>query len=224
MAFGNFPATGGLIVPPTPALHSHRRRSSGAPASPLRGRKGRRPLPSRQKTAILFPRMSEETGSLGTRTRRRGVFWLAGQWVWMIAAALVPPLCASRSAPFPAAALAALSASWGGCLGLAGVAALGDNRTGLLEPKPKAPLVTTGAYRIVRHPLYASLMFACGGWALFWWNLPGAGAWAGLCLWLWAKARAEERLLRERFPEYAAYAARTGAFIPRIRIFRRRVG
>ena len=75
-------------------------------------------------------------------------------------------------------------------------------------------IVTTGAYRWIRHPIYTAVcLFALGGAA----SHPGAGAWilfgvtvAGAFL----RMRAEESLLRERYPEYEAYARRTRRMIP----------
>jgi protein-S-isoprenylcysteine O-methyltransferase Ste14 len=78
-------------------------------------------------------------------------------------------------------------------------------------------LVTTGIYRHIRHPIYASMIssFTFGlavylnGWLYL--------AWAVLLhpLWHW-NVRAEERMMAEHFPEYPAYANRTGRFLPRI--------
>ena len=83
-------------------------------------------------------------------------------------------------------------------------------------------LVTSGPYRIVRHPLYVAGFVV--GLAL----LSGAWSWAALALFaLYAgatllRARAEERVLRRAFPAaYAAYAARTPAFLPRLTPARR---
>jgi protein-S-isoprenylcysteine O-methyltransferase Ste14 len=76
-------------------------------------------------------------------------------------------------------------------------------------------LVTIGAYRWIRHPLYASLF--CGGWGAFL-KQPG---WIGLALALlvsaalYLTARAEEaENLRNFGEEYADYMRRTRRFIP----------
>ena len=56
----------------------------------------------------------------------------------------------------------------GGCLGIAGVQALGRNRTAFPKPLPDGELVQSGVFKLVRHPLYASLVHLGFGWALLW--------------------------------------------------------
>jgi protein-S-isoprenylcysteine O-methyltransferase Ste14 len=76
-------------------------------------------------------------------------------------------------------------------------------------------LVTTGAYRYIRHPLYSSLLFLA--WGIFF----KAPSWLGsllaavATLFLLATARVEEaENLRYFGEEYQAYARRTKMFIP----------
>lgn len=82
-----------------------------------------------------------------------------------------------------------------------------------------ARLVTRGAFRWFRHPLYAAfLLFAAPALALkldHWIYL----AWAFALHPLWhVNVRYEERLMRARFGDaYDAYAAVTGRFFPRFR-------
>ena len=102
----------------------------------------------------------------------------------------------------------------GAWFGVAGVGALGRNRTPYPKPLDDSALVQHGVYAWVRHPLYSSLMFVSVGWALLW------ASWAGLVVsgvltWLLcAKARREERWLRERYPAYRDYAQRVKRFVP----------
>lgn len=102
----------------------------------------------------------------------------------------------------------------GAVAGVRGVRALGGNRTPNPTPKADAELVQHGIYRHIRHPLYSSVMLAALGWALLWQSIAALAAGAGLCIFFDAKARLEERLLLARFPEYAAYRARTWRFLP----------
>ena len=76
-------------------------------------------------------------------------------------------------------------------------------------------VVEVGAYRFIRHPLYASLLFF--GWGVF---LKGADvpsavlAVAATAFWM-ATARYEERFNVERFGQtYSDYMKRTKMFIP----------
>lgn len=97
---------------------------------------------------------------------------------------------------------------------------LWHNRPGnfsvLPEPRNGARLITTGPYAHVRHPMYLALMLFAAGCALGW-NTPVHWlAAAALVAVLEVKARREERLLQARFEGYAAYAARTRRFVPRV--------
>jgi protein-S-isoprenylcysteine O-methyltransferase Ste14 len=87
-----------------------------------------------------------------------------------------------------------------------GVRSLGRSLTPGTEPLPGAPLVTSGAYARVRHPIYTGLVLALVGYTLAWsnWTLAlivgvvAQGYFRG-------KAKAEERWLVERYPQYQAY-------------------
>jgi protein-S-isoprenylcysteine O-methyltransferase Ste14 len=75
-------------------------------------------------------------------------------------------------------------------------------------------LVTSGAYRYIRHPIYAAVcLFSLAGAAghLSW----KAGLCGGLIL-VGALVRiiCEEALVAARYPEYAQYAAKTWRLIP----------
>lgn len=78
-------------------------------------------------------------------------------------------------------------------------------------------LVTGGVYRLVRHPLYASLIWmACGGALIF--QNPLALL-ANLAVFLPAmtyRGHQEETALTAEFPTYAAYRRTTGMFFPKL--------
>lgn len=87
-----------------------------------------------------------------------------------------------------------------------GVRSLGRSLTPGTEPLPGAPLVTSGAYAHVRHPIYAGIVIALAGYTLAWSDWMPALL-VGLLAWIYfnGKAKAEERWLVERYPTYQAY-------------------
>ncbi|WP_084076857.1 isoprenylcysteine carboxylmethyltransferase family protein [Demequina sp. NBRC 110057] len=104
-------------------------------------------------------------------------------------------------------------------VGAAGVLSTGRSLDGSLTPSPVPNgegMVAAGLYRWVRHPMYTALDVICLGVAV------GSGKWtcylavAALCVFFEVKTRAEERYLRDAYPGYAEYAARTGKFLPGI--------
>jgi protein-S-isoprenylcysteine O-methyltransferase Ste14 len=76
-------------------------------------------------------------------------------------------------------------------------------------------LVTTGAYRYIRHPLYASLL--CGGWGVFFKHvtLPSFLLAVAVSAFLTATAKVEELENLRKFGDgYAAYMKNTRMFVP----------
>lgn len=82
------------------------------------------------------------------------------------------------------------------------------------EPKAGGQLITGGPYGWVRHPMYVALLLGMAGVAVGSHSLVQAGLWLALLIVLNFKAALEERLLRQRWPDYTAYAQRTRRFIP----------
>ncbi|TFD54031.1 isoprenylcysteine carboxylmethyltransferase family protein [Cryobacterium frigoriphilum] len=106
-------------------------------------------------------------------------------------------------------------------LALLGAVGLGRSLTASPIPRDNAALVTSGVYAIVRSPIYTGLM--TGGVALV---LIGASVghvlvWAALVVLLAVKTRWEEQMLLAAHPEYRAYGARVGRFLPGVGRFRR---
>ena len=97
---------------------------------------------------------------------------------------------------------------------LAGTLALGRNLTPFPKPGAQAQLVRHGIYAVIRHPLYVSVMAGAMGWAWVWQSWPASLAAASLIPFFLAKARREERWLRDQFPEYADYARQVRGFVP----------
>lgn len=104
-----------------------------------------------------------------------------------------------------------LYAAWAG---LSGVSRLGGNRTARPAPRADGTLVTTGIYAMIRHPLNAAMMAMGVGWACFWSSGAALGIAGIFILFLHFKSRLEERLLAERFSDYARYASRVPRYVP----------
>ena len=111
---------------------------------------------------------------------------------------------------FVALALFALAAF----TGIAGVVALGRNRTPFPAPVAGGELVSDGIFRVVRHPLYLSLILWAVSWALFWCSLVGFLFAGMVAVYLDLKGRREERFLEEKYPDYLEYARRVRRFVP----------
>jgi protein-S-isoprenylcysteine O-methyltransferase Ste14 len=96
-----------------------------------------------------------------------------------------------------------------------GVVDLGGAMTPLPRPRDDAHLVDTGAYALVRHPVYGGLIAMAFGWALLRASVVAIVFAALLAAFFRLKSEREERWLETRYPDYAAYRARTRRFIPR---------
>jgi len=85
-----------------------------------------------------------------------------------------------------------------------------------IRPTPKSwgVLITTGPYRLIRHPMYTSVMLGAASLALMADPLLGWSAWTALALVLLVKSILEERWLREAHPAYSSYIIESKRFIP----------
>ncbi len=128
----------------------------------------------------------------------------------------------------------ALGPDWSGPLRLAGITAgmlliaggvllggravadLGTDLTPLPRPRDQAELVETGAYALVRHPIYGGLILAAFGWAIVQASIIAVALAGVLAVFFRVKSAREEAWLDTRFPGYPTYRARTPRFIPRI--------
>lgn len=94
---------------------------------------------------------------------------------------------------------------------IAGLRTLGSLLTAFPEPTRQGKLIDRGIYGVVRHPLYGANVLLMVGLALHQntrWGIVVAAVGAGFYA---AKALAEERRLRFRFPGYEDYEARVRA-------------
>lgn len=146
--------------------------------------------------------------------RAIGTALVALQFVLLAAIVLLPwstPFWERSPVTFAIGGTLALA---GAVIAVLGVRGLGGSLTANPVPLDSSELVTTGLYGRVRHPIYSGLLLAALGVMLVaatWWHI---AAWAALVALLMVKARWEERMLLERYDDYAEYARRTGRFVP----------
>jgi len=129
---------------------------------------------------------------------------------------LIFPSSAEASMVLPVALSGCLLALAGAALVLRSRAELGPAWSFVPKADRGTGLVTTGPYRLVRHPIYLGLALVALGESL------AFGSWSALMIVLsgivptfgW-RARAEEKLLSRTFGErYAVYRRRTKMIIP----------
>lgn len=86
---------------------------------------------------------------------------------------------------------------------------------GLLAFEKTTSLVTSGIYRYIRHPMYASLLYLAWGIFLKWLTWPGLVLALAATLFLTATARVEESENARYFgPDYREYVLHSKMFIP----------
>jgi protein-S-isoprenylcysteine O-methyltransferase Ste14 len=75
-------------------------------------------------------------------------------------------------------------------------------------------LMTSGPYRVLRHPIYSAVIYAVWAGVISHWSFINLALAAAVTFGLALRIISEERLVSERYPEYADYAARTKRIIP----------
>jgi protein-S-isoprenylcysteine O-methyltransferase Ste14 len=92
---------------------------------------------------------------------------------------------------------------------------LGANWSGSVTIKADHELVTTGPYRITRHPIYTGLLVAFAGNALVVGEVRGLIAFGVAFAALWRKLKLEERYMQEEFGQaYVDYQRKVAAIVP----------
>jgi len=92
---------------------------------------------------------------------------------------------------------------------------LGRNWSRSVTIKEGHELITTGPYRVVRHPIYTGILAGFLGTAIAISEVRGFIAFALVFFALWLKLSREEQWMRSQFGEaYAAYAQKTAALVP----------
>jgi protein-S-isoprenylcysteine O-methyltransferase Ste14 len=142
--------------------------------------------------------------------KRRGLDWVLVQFA-LFGVYLALPW---RRAILPWAVPGLVLLAAGGALTLAALRRWGLNLTPLPVPPERHELFTGGAYAIVRHPIYSGLFLSALGWAITSGDELRLVVTAVLAVFFDRKARLEERIMTERFPDYPAYASRVKRLVP----------
>jgi protein-S-isoprenylcysteine O-methyltransferase Ste14 len=84
--------------------------------------------------------------------------------------------------------------------------------------REKPEVITTGVFRIVRHPIYTGALLFYLGSILFTLSLASAALWILIIAFYIVLCKYEERLLTEEFgDDYLKYKKRTGMLFPKFR-------
>jgi protein-S-isoprenylcysteine O-methyltransferase Ste14 len=145
---------------------------------------------------------------------QRGGWWIVGQFMLMFAVAVLGLACHNASKPLLLLLCGRFSLTASAICGICGVMALGRNLTPFPKPSDGAQFVQHGIYGLIRHPLYTAVICAAVGWSLIRSSWPALAVSLALAVFFDAKARHEERWLRQRFPDYMRYEQRVRRFIP----------
>ena len=144
---------------------------------------------------------------------KRGELWFVLQLVLFVIIFFAPGV-APFGFPIELRALGVPILVIGGILGTAGVLSLGSNLSPFPKPLENGQLVTTGAYRFVRHPIYTGLILGTLGWGLVAGSLLGVGLAIVMLIFFDFKSRREEEWLVEKYPGYSDYRRRVRKLIP----------
>ena len=88
------------------------------------------------------------------------------------------------------------------------------------SPKAHAQLQTKGAFAFSRHPIYSSIIIGLMAWGILQENINQIVIAGILLFFFYIKARYEEKLLSDMFPEYKNYQKKTGMLFPKITNFK----
>lgn len=149
----------------------------------------------------------------------RGGWWVMAQFTLLLAVAAAPPMIPDIPALLAGNADLALLA--GLALGVVGVLLasvgllhLGANLTPFPRPLDTSTLVQSGAYAIVRHPIYSGIILASFGWSMMRESWIALLLSTGLLIFFHYKSRREETWLVMRYPGYFDYQRRVKKLIP----------
>jgi protein-S-isoprenylcysteine O-methyltransferase Ste14 len=145
---------------------------------------------------------------------QRGGWWVVGQFLLLFAIAILAVAGRATARPLPIFICGLVLLVAAAVCGISGVLALGRNLTPFPKPSATTRFVQHGVYGLIRHPLYTSIFCAALGWSFVWQSRLAGVVTLVLGVFFDAKARHEERWLRQQFPDYASYEKRVWRFIP----------
>jgi protein-S-isoprenylcysteine O-methyltransferase Ste14 len=145
---------------------------------------------------------------------QRGGWWVVGQFMLMFAVAILGAACRDEPSHHLLVLCGRLLLSASALCGICGGMALGRNLTPFPKPSAGTRLVQRGIYGLMRHPLYTAVICGSVGWSLIRASWSAFAASVVMAILFDAKARQEERWLRQQFPDYARYEQRVRRFIP----------
>jgi len=139
---------------------------------------------------------------------RRGGGWVVLQFALMAAIIVAGFLGPGWPARWLLVVVGILVAVAGAAVAVSAGRAHSGSLTPFPRPNPGVAIVESGAYRVVRHPIYSGGALFFGGVSLA--LSPAALVVTGVLAIVWAlKAQVEERFLLAADPAYAAYCRRT---------------
>lgn len=146
----------------------------------------------------------------------RGGIWVLAQVPLMLLALVIPMrFGAGHFMPVELVQVAGVAVTvLGAAMSVWGFISLGDALTPYPKPLARATLHRQGAFKLMRHPIYAGVLLASFGWALWWLSWAGGLYVIVLVVFFDRKAAHEEIWLRQHYKEYPDYQAKVKKFIP----------
>jgi protein-S-isoprenylcysteine O-methyltransferase Ste14 len=81
-------------------------------------------------------------------------------------------------------------------------------------PHVEAALITSGPYRLLRHPMYTAVLLFTAGISIDYPNWEKVIIWLILLIVLIIKLHWEDRMLNQQFPEYRTYQQKSFKLVP----------